>query len=843
MQNKLGRLLNPETIAISGASVKEGSLGQQILQNLVNGNFYGTIYPVNPKYNSIRGIKCYAGMSKVPVEIDLAIITVPPHRVMEALSECCAKKVGGILVMSPDLTEEVPGIESKLAEKCKQNNIPLIGIDSFGFLLPHINLNASLAPRLPRKGGIAFISQSKSITSSVLEWAEWKQIGFSSFISVGKMLDVNLHHLIDFLGKDPYTQSILIFLESITEVRRFLSAARAFSRTKPIIVLKAGKSKEGAAIIRQHTDWEPGTYEVYQAAFQRVGIIPVETIDQLFDSAEALSTQPRPNGNALAIITNGGGPGILATDYLIRKGGHLPAFQKQTIDSLTAAVDAKCLRNGLIDLSLGTPPESFRKVMESCLADSGVDGLLLILSPNQKKSFSDFSAVFDKVRRDFNKPILVSWMGYGAPDEYIEFFRQYKLPVYRFPESAVDTFLRMAAYTKNTKVMYETPRSIPFDFTPDYEKADTIMSQALNQGRTSLHPNEITSLFSCYGLSSHLTDFSQENNHEEATENKMVLPPLRFGSKWDDLVGPVLYVGLGGPQAEVLDNPGVGIPPLNLALARRMIERSALGKLLYTGEKASKALEPIELALYKLACMLLDFPQLYRITINPVTLTNNKLLIQNATVELQQTNVKDSRKYGHLVISPYPQEYVKQTQLASGQPITLRPIKPEDEALELAMISTFSRQSLYYRFFGYINHFTREMITRFTHNDYDREIAIIAEIKEPDHHEMIGVVRLVADADNENAEFAIAIPDAWQKKGLGAMLTDYILEIAASRGIKKIYANVLADNEGMIRIFHKKGFTFRQEDFQTWYVELILEGKKSTKQPDPLDQHEKNSFG
>lgn len=823
MQEKLGRLLNPATIAISGASTKEGSLGQQILQNLVNGNFYGTIYPVNPKYNSIRGIKCYGSMQKVPVEIDLAIITVPPHRVLEVLQECCAKKVGGILVMSPNLAQDDPALESEIAKRCKKNQIPLIGIDSFGFLLPHINLNASLAPRLPRKGGVAFISQSKSITGSILEWADWKPIGFSSFISVGKMLDVSLHHLIDFLGKDPFTRSILIFLESVTEVRRFLSAARAFSRTKPIIVLKAGKSKEGAAIIRQHTDWEPGTYEVYQAAFQRVGIILVETIDQLFDAAEALSTQPRPDGQSLAIITNGGGPGVLATDYLIRQGGQLPRFRQETTDKLVGMADARCLRNGLIDLNHNINPDTYRAVIQCCLEDPDVNGVLVILSPNRNQSRNSFSAIFENLNPVAQKPVLISWMGYGSSDDHPDIFRTLKMPVYRFPESAVDTFLKMAAYTRNTRVMYETPRSIPFEFLPDYDQAFQQVQQVLKREDKVLKASEVAVLFTAYGLPVPKPETEPYRWLHQNGKKYYPLPPIRLGSKWDDLVGPVLFVGAGGEQAEVLDNPGVGIPPLNLALARRMIERSSLGKLLAAHpEEAAAAIEPIELTLYKMSCLLLDFPQVKRIDINPVVVVNEQVIAYEAAVELHQPALKQQGKYSHLVISPYPQEYVKHTQLANGQEITLRPIKPEDEALELAMIKTFSRQSLYYRFFGYINHFTREMITRFTHNDYDREIAIIAEIKEPGRHEMIGVVRLVADADNETAEFAIAIPDAWQHKGLGNMLTDYILNIARMRGIKRIVANVLADNEGMIHIFQKRGFQMKQEDFKTLLAELEL---------------------
>jgi acetyltransferase len=822
MQNKLERLLNPKTVAIVGASKKEERLGYTLLKNMVNADFHGMLYPVNPKYSSISGIQCYPDIRKVAEAIDLAIVTVPEHRIQEVIEACCEKKVGGLLVMSGgSMHEKQKDTHEKIISTCQQHKIPLLGIDSFGFLRPPIHLNASLARRLARKGGIAFISQSKSISSSVLEWAEWKHIGFSSFISVGQMLDVNLHHLIDYLGNDPYTRSILLFMESLTEVRRFLSAARAFSRNKPIIVLKAGKSSEGAAIIRQHTDWEPGDFKAYQAAFERAGIIQVETINQLFDAAEALASQPRPGGNRLAIISNGGGPGILATDYLVRQGGSLPDYDEKTFQTLMEKTSPRSFRSGLIDLDNTASPELFRIAVEACMKDKSTDGVLAILSSQVEIQASEFAKALSNVKTNTSKPLLISWIGYGTTEESLDQFRKFQLPVYRFPESAVDTFLRMAAYSQNIKALYETPKALPYDFRPEREKIQQFRQGIKNRKGKDLSRKEIIDLLSLYdipvaeGFSTKLTELGPEEPSGSWE--------LSLSSQRDALFGPILSIGTGGKQAALFPERGYGIPPLNMGLASRIIQKSPLSRLPEAGHSSnSPDLEALAFLLCKLSLLTMDMPEIEVLSIPSLLMRADEVKACRAMVRLGNHPVSEDKRYNHLVISPYPDEYIKGVVLPGGQKVTLRPIKPEDEELERVMIGKFSRQSLYYRFFGYVNHFSHDMISRFTHNDYDREIAIIAEVREEDRTEMIGVVRLVADADNENAEYAIAIPDPWQGKGLGSTLTDYILAIARKRGIQKVFANVLIDNEGMIQIFKKRGFRFVQEDYKTYYVELTL---------------------
>ncbi len=816
IKRKLEKLFRPEKVAIIGASKNETRLGHLVFQNIHRGEFKGELFPVNPKEKYFDDLKSFSDVKKVPVQIDLAIVVVPDNRLVQVIEECFDADVESILVISGQRTFSFPQrVIDQISKLSARHKTPIIGLGSYGLICPRINLNASLAQAMPRSGSIAFISQSKSVSSAVLDWSRWKGIGFSYFISFGTMLDVSFSELIDYFGTDPYTKSILIYMESIRDARAFMSAARAFSRNKPIIILKAGKTQVGKELILQHTGHFSGEYAVYRAAFQRAGVIPVWTIEQLFDCALAFSSQPNPKGNTLGIITNTGGPGILAADYLTRSEGRLPNLGLEVHQKLQEIIPGGNWEGGLIELPYDTPAEIYTKVLHLLQVSSEVDGILIIHSPQFGISPLEVAQVIAQKRRVADKPVFTAWMGYEAVEASWEVFAQKRIPVYRFPESAVDTFLRMYRYAHNIQLQYETPPTVPQGFSPPKNKIKAIFQNLQSQKRKALNENEVVEVLTYYNI-------PVEPDHQ-ARPNRI---PLLIGSRKHQIMGPTLYFGLGGPASNIYNDISFGIPPLNLALAKQQIAQTKIFKLIEKYKREGEdPIDELALFLYKFSYLIADFPELMEAELRIALYLEGRCLVERAKIDLyEQTNIQNALpEYNRLIISPYPEEYTKKTKLKDGQEISLRAIRPEDEPLELEMIKKFSKQSIYYRFFGFINHFTHEFMTRFTHIDYDREIAIIAEIKEPGHHEMIGVVRLVTDIYHEKAEYAIAIPDHWQGFGLGNILTDYILEIARARKIKKVVATVLKENSGMVHIFKKRGFTFKEgEEFRAFIVELDL---------------------
>ncbi len=887
MKLKLDPLFHPKVIAVAGASKRPGSAGEAIIKHLIGSKFEGTIHPVNPKERSILSVKCYRSVLRVPEPVDLAIVATPDHKVITVIKECFEANVGAIIVVTGAFnTEDQKEQMNEIREICSEKTIPLLGTNSFGLIHPNSFLNASFADKMPKAGKVAFISQSTAISSAILDWAEWKNMGFSYFISLGYTLNIDFHHLIDYFGADPYTNSILVYMDFLTEARIFMSASRAFSRNKPVIVLKGGRNAKGTQIIKETVGREIGAFKTYRAAFQRAGIIQVNTIQQLFDTAQALGMQPRPKGNRLAIITNSNAPGILATDYLLENGGELPEFSQKTLAALGAVLPETFIRNNFIRLFANAEPDLYVHIVDICLNDPNIDGVLVIHSPQFNTQCSSIARALGEKFSYTSKTMLTVWMGYEEVAESWDLLEDHKIPVYRFPESAVDTFLLMYTYAKNIESLYQMVPSVPEDFNPKKEAVRQLLKEVRAQQRTILNREEAKKLLSLYEIPA--IDHVEVNDlkealtaarklvypvliklaspqilHEERSEwevldinndqqlegayrllnEKLEKTPESFpgyriylekmhltdykliiGSEKNSIFGPVLFFGMGGVAKDVYGDINYGLPPLNMALALRMIEGTKIYHLLKKGNYFPGAdILSIQYLLYKFSYLVMEFPELKKVIMNTFAIDRKGGLVSDAYIELvESAESKEGPDYSHLVISPYPEEYIKKVTLKNGQEVLFRPIKPEDEPLEREMIKKFSKKSIYYRFFGYINHISHQFLNRFTHIDYDREIAIIVEMEEDDKTVMAGVVRMVADAYNEHAEYAIAIADPYQRLGLGNLLTDYILEIARERGIKKIFASVLKENEGMLHIFRKKGFSFEEEDFNTFYVELEL---------------------
>ena len=885
---KLDSLLNPENVAIIGASANKESVGYALMNNLIGSGFDGTVFPVNPKRNNILGVKAYPNIKDVPDSIDLALISTPARFVPQIVEDCGQAGVKGIVLISAgfaEIGEEGQKLMEEIRKAIKKYNMRLIGPNCLGFINPAINLNASFANKMALPGNIAFISQSGALCTAILDWANQQNVGFSYFVSIGSMLDVSFNDLIDYFGSDSKTTSIIIYMESLKDARSFLSAARNFSRNKPIIILKAGKSSEGAQAAMSHTGSLAGNDAVFDAAFRRAGIVRVDTIGELFNIAQALSMQKRPRTKKLAIITNAGGPGVIATDALIANHGELAELSSETKAELDKQLSPNWSHNNPIDVLGDAGPEDYAKAVELCASDDNVGGILVILTPQAMTRSTEIAELVSKIAAKTNKTVLASWMGAEDVAEGEKILEDANVPVYDTPEDAVRAFMLMYDYSRNLRILQETPPKIPLKFSPKRQESLDLINKVLANNRTTMTEDEAKQLLDFYeipviknGLAKtkeeavelannfgyplvmkiaspdilHKTDvggvvlnITNQDKLEHAFINimksaKAKMPnadirgvlveqmidrkyELIIGGKRDPIFGPTIVFGMGGVAVEVFKDTTVGLPPLNMALALRLIENTKIYKLLkgYRGMPAAD-IESIQFLLYKFAYLLADFPQIMDIDINPFSIDENGGVVLDAKVILTNEKIDPKKPNSHLVIPPYPSEFVKKIKLKDRRPITLRPIKPEDEGMAKEMFSNFSERTQRYRFFQLIKNISHERLVRYTQIDYDREIAIIAQLEEDGKKKMAGVVRLISDQYNENAEFAIVVADPWHGLGLGGELADYVLEIAKKRGIHKIYAYVLSNNHIMIRMFKNRGFSIKQIEDE-YYAEKILD--------------------
>ncbi|MFH1006536.1 MAG: bifunctional acetate--CoA ligase family protein/GNAT family N-acetyltransferase [Candidatus Latescibacterota bacterium] len=886
--NQLHRLFNPRTIAVIGATSQKGRVGYSLTDNMIGSGYDGIVYPVNLKRKSVLGVKAYRSVGDIPDIVDLALVATPAETIPDIVRECGERGVGGIVIISSGFKEmgkDGEAASNGILETARKYGMRLIGPNCLGFIRPSLHLNASFANKMALPGKTAFISQSGALCTAVLDWSVKQNVGFSHFVSIGSMIDVSFDDLIDYFGQDSETASILIYMESLVDARGFLSAARAFARTKPIIVLKAGRSSEGAQAAMSHTGSLAGNDAVFDAAFKRAGIIRVKTTRELFDCAQTMAMQRRPSGNRLAIVTNAGGPGVIATDALIEQGGKLAVLSDETITKLDAILPPAWSRSNPVDVLGDADPARYQKSVELCIEDTNVDGVLVILTP---QAMTDSVAVAREMLTTPNpnkKTILASWMGEEDVNGGIEVLEGGNIPAYQIPEDAITSFMEMVSYSKNLELLHETPESIPHEFEPRREANRELIQGVVKTGRYVLTEIESKKLLSNYEIPTtqsgvaktvgeaaaiasdigfpvamkilspdilHKTDVGgvklNIHSNEEAVQayeamirstgehapaaridgvliEEMVYRKyeLLIGCRKDPLFGPAIVFGMGGVAVELFKDTNVALPPLNMALSMRLIEETKIYELLkgYRGMKGCD-IPAIQFVLYKFAYLVMDFPEIKEIDINPFAVDEKGGIVLDAKVILDEKVAKRGIKpYSHMVICPYPEEYITEFKMRDGRTAILRPIRPEDEALEREMFTNFSERTQHFRFFQLIKNITHELLVRYTQIDYDREIAIIAEIEEDNRKKMAGVVRLIADPLNDTAEFAIVVADPWQELGLGGKFTDYILDIARTRGIRTVFAEFMIENFIMRHMFQKRGFKITGKE-NVYHAELEL---------------------
>jgi acetyltransferase len=864
----LAPIFLPRSVAVVGATEREGSVGRTVLWNLISHPFGGTVYPVNPKRHQVLGIRAYERLSALPEPVDLAIIAIPAAGVPAVIQECVEAGVKGAIVLSAGFKEIGPeGLAlEKTIQQAARGKLRLIGPNCLGIQNPHTGLNATFAAQMARPGNVGFISQSGALCTSILDWSLRENVGFSAFISLGSMLDVGWGDLIDYLGEDPHTHSIVLYMESIGDARSFLSAAREVALSKPIIVIKAGRTQAAAQAAASHTGSLTGSDAVLDAAFRRCGVLRVDRIEDLFDMAEVLAKQPRPQGPHLTILTNAGGPGVLATDALIRAGGSLAQLSPQTLEQLNQILPPHWSHGNPIDILGDAGPERFAQVLEVVLQDPGSQGCLVILTP---QAMTDPTATAEKVvetwrRSGSRQPILASWMGGALVDAGEQILNQAGIPTYRYPDQAARVFSYLWRFSDNLKALYETP-TLPPARAVERDRVHQILSQARQQGRTLLTEVESKEILAAYGIPvvptrvaasseaaveaaeaigypvvlklyshtlTHKTDVGgvqlnlpdaeavrrayqqiQTNVAEKAgsqhfqgvTVQPMVPTngyELILGSSEDPQFGPVLLFGSGGQLVEVFQDRSIGLPPLNTTLARRLMENTLIYKAL-KGVRGRRAvdLEALEQLLVRLSQLVAEQREIKEIDINPLLVSGEKLLALDARVILRA----EQEPPVPLAIRPYPSQYI--WPFRDG--ITIRPIRPEDEPLVLEFHRHVSDYSVYLRYFHPIQYSARtahERLVRICFNDYDREIALVAERQDPEPH-LLGISRLSKKHGlPQEAEFALLVADPYQRQGIGTELLTRLIQVARCEGIQRLAGEVLSENEGMRRLCRRLGF-------------------------------------
>jgi acetyltransferase len=880
----LNKIFNPKSVAIVGASDEEGSVGLALMKNFIDFGFKGEVYPVNIRKKEILGLKAYQSVEQLPKAVDLAVIATPAKTVPDVVEQCGKAGIKGIIIISAGFKEVGPegkALEDKILEIKRKYDLRIVGPNCLGVIRPSINLNATFIDKMPKPGNVAFISQSGALGTAILDWAIHENIGFSNFVSVGSMIDVDFGDLIDYFGTDPETRSILMYIEGITDARKFMSAARHFARTKPIIVVKAGKFSESAKAAASHTGSLTGEDDIYDAAFKRAGMVRVEEIADLFNCAEVLGLQPLPKGPNLAIITNAGGPGVMATDALIARGGKLARLSPQTMEALNKILPSHWSRGNPIDILGDAKADRYKAVLELCLKDENVDGVLIIYTAQAVAEPVEIAKAMVEVcksKKYLNKTILTSFMGYEAVEEANRILNENSIPTYSTPEQAVKTYLYMHQYKRNLELLYETPEELPVDISPPKRPILMAMRNAALENRELLTETEAKKLLEYYDfpvVRTHVATTAEEavrvasqigypvvlkilspqivhkteaggvalylNSEADVREafervikkakeynpNAEILgvtvqPMIKklgyeviIGAKKDPIFGPIILFGMGGIGVELFKDYAIGIPPLNQTLARRLMEETKVYQLL----KGYRNLPPaniklLEEILVRFSQMLVDFPQIKEVDINPLLINEKEAYALDARIAIDKNLIfKKVEPHQHLIISPYPKKYEALWKLRDGRTVLLRPIKPEDEPLWLEMFQNFSEESIRYRFFQIIKDTPHEVRVRYCNIDYDREIAIVAELNEEGRRRILGVVRVSLEPDRKKGEIAFIVADPWQGLGLGTKMVDYAIEIAKDMGVETLYAIMLPDNYRAIDLTKKMGFTLqRQED-------------------------------
>jgi acetyltransferase len=880
---RLKNLLAPRSVALVGASPRQGSVGRAILNNIGKAKFTGEFGLVNSRYSEIDGVATVGGLSKLPFVPELVVLTAPAKSIPGLIDEAGRRGTAGAVIVSAGLGHG-PGSLAEAAEHAAQKHrMRLIGPNCLGIMMPNANLNASFSAHMPDNGNLALISQSGAIAAGMVDWAAQRAVGFSGIVSIGDQLDVDIADLLDYFAMDGKTQAILVYIEAIKDARKFMSAARAAARIKPVVVVKSGRMAQGAKAAATHTGALAGSDAVYDAAFQRAGMLRVSDLRELFDCAETLGRLKSPMGKRLAILTNGGGIGVLAVDRLVELGGIPAAMMPEIRSKLDAVLPPTWSGSNPVDIIGDADAARYAAALEVLLADPGNDAILVMNVQTAIARADEIAAAVTGVVQKYRaqqrmspKPVLATWI--GADQEISDLLSGAGIPNYPTEDDAVRGFMHLVRHRELVETLAQVPPAMPSSFAPDTGAARRVVADALADDRQWLDPIEIKLLFDAYEIAMvptyAATDAEQAVAHAAAIfaqgstvvlkimsrdithksdvggvvlnltsadavrsatseilarakamrpearisgvmVQAMVLRPkareLILGLADDPTFGTVVVFGRGGTAVEIINDKALALPPLDLQLARSLIERTRVSRLLraYRDVPAVKE-DAVATVLVKLAQMAADIPEIRGLDINPLLADQSGVLAVDARIALGRVEPK-FRGSGpaNFAVRPYPSQWQRHLEVKDGWRVFVRPIRPEDEPLIHEFLHHVTSHDLRLRFFAPMKEFSHEFIARLTQLDYARAMAFVAfdEIT----NELLGVVRVHSDSIYESGEYAILLRSDLKGRGLGWALMQMIIEYARSEGLKAISGDVLTENTVMLAMCRSLGFEVKSD--------------------------------
>lgn len=889
-------LFAPTSVAVIGASNRPHSVGAAVMRNLLGGGFEGPIMPVNPRHRSVAGVLAYPDVQSLPVPAELAVICTPAQVVPGIVAELGARGTRAVVVLTAGLSnahqDDGRDLQQAMLDAAKPHLVRVLGPNCLGLMVPSLGLNASFAHIGAIPGRVALLHQSGALCTALLDWARSNNIGFSHFVSLGNSADVDFGDLLDHFGGDPDAQAILMYVESVKHARKFMSAARAAARNKPVVIVKAGRVKAGARAAASHTGALAGSDDVYDAAIRRAGMLRVYDTSEMFDAVETLSRTHHLQGERLAILTNGGGPGVMATDALVLAGGVLSSLDEATIAQLDEVLPATWSRGNPIDIIGDAGGDRYADALRVLLNASEVDAVLVMHAPTAVVDSVEVARrVAGVVAEHKAKPaVLASWLGGDGMQPARRLLSDGGIPHYKTPDEAVRAFMHLVRYRRNQEILMETPASIPEEFEPVTASARLVIENALSAGRELLTEPEAKAVLAAYGIPivetriaanpddvarvavqigqplavkiisesiTHKSDVggvvldidSPEKAREAAvqmTERVAKLRPdakisgftvqpmarrpgaheLIVGAMTDPIFGPALLFGEGGTAVEIIADKAVALPPLNAKLARELVQRTRVAaRLAGYRDKPPADLEAIYRTLMQVSQLICDVPEIIELDVNPLVTDEHGVLALDARLRVRAADTSGTDR---LAIRPYPKELEEWVEVG-GADLLLRPIRPEDEPRHRAFLDKCDSTDIRFRFFGLVRRFSHTQLARFTQIDYNREMAFVATRgSNQADMETVGVVRAVADPDNERAEFAIIISSDLKGQGLGRALLEKMIRYCRERGTGELIGEILPENAAMLGLAKRLGFESHRSADGAISVRLVLRAEVAT---------------
>ena len=886
----LTRLFQPRSVALFGASSRPTSTGGVLLRNLLEGGFKGPIYPINPKHGEVQGQKTYAGIKDVPDHVDLAVIVTPAATVPTILKECGEHGVDAAAVISAGFGESGPqgkALEKKTLRIAREQGIRFLGPNCLGFIRPDIGLNATFSAESAEPGRLALVSQSGALCTSILDWAKINRVGFSNVISTGAGADLDFGEILEFLIADRTTDAIMLYIEGIKDARGFLSGLRAASRVKPVIVIKGGRQDLGAGAAVSHTGTLIGSDAVFDAAIRRAGAVRVHTLTAFFATATTLNAGVRGRGRRVAVLTNGGGPAVIAADRLADRDLELAQLSPESMTKLNELLPAPWSHGNPVDVLGDADPARYASSLEVCLADPQVDAVLAVLTPQAMTEPVEVAQQVAEIAKKSRKPVLAVWMGGSTIQPARDVFRKAVVPNYRTPDTAVECIASIVAHYENQQLLLEVPSPLSNTQAPDVEGAKAIIEHALASDRTLLTTAESKAVLAAFhipilpsvraheraealivaeelGFPVALKISSPDITHKsdvggvklglrtasellaafddmmagvrkvapDATIDGVFVEPmwtrgsareLMIGVTTDPIFGPSISFGLGGVMVEAIGGHATAMPPLNKRLIRDLTERARGSKIL----DSFRGKPPVDRE--ALSSVLLRVSEMVCELPWIAEMDINPLLADEKGVSVVDARIvvkkvaPVAKPYAHMAIHPYPAGLAHTVTLADGARILIRPIRPEDAKIELEFVERLSDESKYMRFMQALHELTPEMLSRFTQIDYDREMALLAVIEEDGKEVQIGVARYATLPDGETCEFAVVVADDWRGKSVASTLFRDLVDAARQQRLTRMEGSVLAQNRSMIEFSKSAGFKIEPDPEDRSVVKIVLE--------------------